>query len=310
MSFGENLQYLRTEQGLTQEQLAERLEVSRQSVSKWESDGSFPEMEKLLALCDLFRCSLDTLLRGDVKAARQADSAGYDRHMNHFTRMITTGVSLCICGFSAAALMEPFSGDERWSGVLFLTFVLVAVVFFIVGGIQHHDFCEHNPHIEPFYDEKVLAAWRQRFPVFIAGGIAVCIGGIILMALMGGVSLGGLSPQKSEDLVGGFGLLLIAAGVGLLVYGGMQNDKYHITEYNRERENEKSPQSRRLSHIYGAIMLAATGVFLTYWYFWKMHSWDAGRYHGLGFGAALIFGLGGLLCGIINQLFSRERKDK
>ncbi|MDE7036107.1 MAG: helix-turn-helix domain-containing protein, partial [Eubacteriales bacterium] len=51
MSFGENLQYYRSEGGLTQEQLAERLEVSRQSVSKWESDASFPEMDKLLVMC-------------------------------------------------------------------------------------------------------------------------------------------------------------------------------------------------------------------------------------------------------------------
>ena len=50
MSFGENLQYLRKQKEITQEQLAEQLEVSRQSVSKWESGQSFPEMEKLLQL--------------------------------------------------------------------------------------------------------------------------------------------------------------------------------------------------------------------------------------------------------------------
>ena len=46
------------------EKLAERMEVSRQSVSKWESGVSFPEMEKLLVLCDMFDTDLDTLLRG------------------------------------------------------------------------------------------------------------------------------------------------------------------------------------------------------------------------------------------------------
>ncbi len=64
MSFGGNLQYLRKKECITQEQLAERLEVSRQTVSKWESDISYPEMDKILVLCEMFGCSMDALLRG------------------------------------------------------------------------------------------------------------------------------------------------------------------------------------------------------------------------------------------------------
>ena len=56
MSFGENLQFYRKRKDITQEQLAEQLGVSRQTVSKWESDSSYPEMEKILQLCDLFEC--------------------------------------------------------------------------------------------------------------------------------------------------------------------------------------------------------------------------------------------------------------
>ena len=50
MSLGENLQFLRKKAEITQEQLAEQLEVSRQSVSKWESDTAFPEMDKILQM--------------------------------------------------------------------------------------------------------------------------------------------------------------------------------------------------------------------------------------------------------------------
>ena len=53
MAFSENLQYLRARDNLTQEQLAERLNVSRQSVSKWEGGQSFPEMDTILRLCDV-----------------------------------------------------------------------------------------------------------------------------------------------------------------------------------------------------------------------------------------------------------------
>ncbi len=51
MAFGERLQLLRRRSGLTQEQFAEQLQVSRQAVSKWESGKGYPEMEKLLFIC-------------------------------------------------------------------------------------------------------------------------------------------------------------------------------------------------------------------------------------------------------------------
>ena len=53
---------------MTQEDLAEKLNVSRQTVSKWESDAAYPEMEKALALCTVFNCSMDNLFRDELDA--------------------------------------------------------------------------------------------------------------------------------------------------------------------------------------------------------------------------------------------------
>lgn len=66
MKFGENLQKLRKEQGISQEQLAEQLGVTRQSVSKWESGNSYPEMDKIVAICNLFHCDMDVLINKDI----------------------------------------------------------------------------------------------------------------------------------------------------------------------------------------------------------------------------------------------------
>ncbi|MDO4463465.1 MAG: helix-turn-helix transcriptional regulator, partial [Bacillota bacterium] len=64
MSLGSNLQYLRQLCGnMTQETLAEKLNVSRQTISKWETDESNPEIEKALILCKIFNCTLDNLFR-------------------------------------------------------------------------------------------------------------------------------------------------------------------------------------------------------------------------------------------------------
>ncbi|MGN0807015.1 MAG: helix-turn-helix domain-containing protein [Candidatus Coproplasma sp.] len=66
MSFADNLQYLRKKNKITQEELAEELNLSRQSISKWETGEAYPETDKLILLCDKFGVTLDELLRGDV----------------------------------------------------------------------------------------------------------------------------------------------------------------------------------------------------------------------------------------------------
>lgn len=66
MTLGEKLSKLRKENNYTQEQIADILGVSRQSVSKWESDIAYPETEKLIELGKLFDCSMDYLLKENI----------------------------------------------------------------------------------------------------------------------------------------------------------------------------------------------------------------------------------------------------
>ncbi|MFR7403323.1 MAG: helix-turn-helix transcriptional regulator [Coriobacteriaceae bacterium] len=111
MSFRDNLQHLRATHAMTQEQLALMLGVSRQSVTKWEAEKSYPEMDKLLKLCQIFDVTLEDLVQGDLTtsvptAAVQAraavlreaaggppqDVCGYDEHMRAFAWKIAWGV--------------------------------------------------------------------------------------------------------------------------------------------------------------------------------------------------------------------------
>lgn len=64
MTLGERIYAQRTAHNLSQSELAERLAVSRQSVSKWETDASIPDLDKLVKMCDVFGISLDQLVRG------------------------------------------------------------------------------------------------------------------------------------------------------------------------------------------------------------------------------------------------------
>ncbi len=73
MPLGKNLQYLRKmHDGMTQEALAEKMDVTRQTISKWEMDAAYPEMEKAIQLCRLFSCTLDELLMGSISLDHEA----------------------------------------------------------------------------------------------------------------------------------------------------------------------------------------------------------------------------------------------
>lgn len=72
MTTGEKLALLRKKKGMTQEELSEALQVSRQSVSRWEMDAAFPETDKLIKLSKLFECSIDFLLNDSIRESEKS----------------------------------------------------------------------------------------------------------------------------------------------------------------------------------------------------------------------------------------------
>ncbi|MBQ7378860.1 MAG: helix-turn-helix transcriptional regulator [Clostridia bacterium] len=71
MSFGTNIGYLRKKKGITQEELAERMYVSRQTISRWETDSVYPDVETVIRLCEILECDMETLVRGDASAKEE-----------------------------------------------------------------------------------------------------------------------------------------------------------------------------------------------------------------------------------------------
>lgn len=115
MTLGENITALRTKAGLSQGDLADALEVSRQSVSKWETDASTPELDKLLRLAELFGVTLDELVKGKpLQAAAPAPDAE---------------------PASQAASAPPSTHSRQWIiGVILLCFGLLTVLLFLLLG--------------------------------------------------------------------------------------------------------------------------------------------------------------------------------
>ena len=91
MTLGEKIARQRKELNYTQEQLADILGVSRQSISKWESDIAYPETDKLIELGKLFDCSMDYLLKEEVTEKSGAQTSDFTEKIKEISRKVMTG---------------------------------------------------------------------------------------------------------------------------------------------------------------------------------------------------------------------------
>ena len=204
MKISEKIARLRKEHGLSQEELAERLSVSRQSVSKWESDAAIPEVDKILALSEIFGVSTDYLLKDTEDASKAEDSmptsksrtvtsdeaSGYLSLSKKASRIVSLGVFLCIIAIIPLLLIgtmmdaeviqisEPV-GTAISLGIL-LTLVAVAVALFVFVGIKFsaYSYLEENFELEPQCRTNITNASTKitkNFTVGVITGISIII---------------------------------------------------------------------------------------------------------------------------------------
>lgn len=298
MSFSENLTYLRKRENITQEQFAEQLEVSRQSVSKWESGASYPEMEKLLQICDLFHCSLDVLMQGDAKQAYAKDSAGYDKQRNRFSRLCTAGTGVIIFGVSVQLFLTGIGIREGLCEMAFFIIAVIGIMILVVNGLQAADFKRRHPHVDNFYTEEEKDSFHRKFTVLAASGVGFILIGLILVV---GCQVLTLPAGYTEELYYSVFILFAGLGACLFVYAGTQKSKFDIAEYNKKADpNSLSPEEKaidsKIGTVCSCIMSVAAIVFFGIGFIGKLweYSW-------------LAFLFGGILCGIATIVLSARK---
>lgn len=117
MTLGDKISKLRKENNYTQEQLADILGVSRQAVSKWESNITYPETDKLVRMSKLFQCTTDYLLLDENETVADTDPNGSEQHLDAVIKKI----------------QENDKHTKYWIGVLAL--IAVIIVFYFGGDI-------------------------------------------------------------------------------------------------------------------------------------------------------------------------------
>ena len=125
MFFASNLQKLRKKENMSQEALAEKLDVTRQSVSKWESGASYPEMDKLISICKIFNVDMDTLVNGDVLDEKKQDKETTINTKDLLDKFNTL-MKKIVCLFESMSFKEIIE---------FLVTVFLLIIIILIGTI-------------------------------------------------------------------------------------------------------------------------------------------------------------------------------
>ena len=342
MSFRNNLQHLRATRNMTQEQLAMLLGVSRQSVTKWEAEKSYPEMDKLLKMCQIFDCSLDDLVQGDltdrvpeagpvaVPAGPPTDICGYDDHQRMMAWKVPTGVAAILLGIAIAFFFEDalavgeFNGSDGLFILIVLAGILAGLAFLIPAGMEHSAFQKAHPYVEDFYTEDDKARARKTFSAGLIAGIAFIFAGIGCFLML---------ERAAENVALFFLMFFIALGVWNILHYSMLFVRTNVAEYNKsvgedleleEIMNMQVDEARRkellhlkrendkLGAVCAAIMITATIVGLALLFGPALASPNPDAFEPEGTPAMwfwLAWPVGGLICGIVAVLWDAFGKQ-
>lgn len=286
MIFADKLIRLRKKEGWSQEELAEKLNVSRQSVSKWESAASVPELDKILTLSRLFGVSTDYLLKDDqedVEYSNESDSTlrrvsitEANEYMEHKAKSgKTIGLGVLMCIISPVTLIALTSVSEL-SGALseavavgiglgiLLLLVAGAVALFITTGIKGERFRYiEEEDFEPSYGveglaEEKLRAFSQTYTISLVSGVCLCILAVIPLIV---VSL--------FDDFGGWVLacvclllVLVAVAVYLIIWSSSVKESFKAILQQDEYGPGKKERAKTESNIGGIYWPVITVAYL------------------------------------------------
>jgi len=251
--------------GLSQEELAEKLGVSRQAVSKWESTQSTPDLQKILQLADLFEVSIDYLLKDEIEIDRRADEqteCQNDTSMRKISmeeanaflslreegsRLISLGVAFCIL---SPVLLIVLTGSVDEAGIdmsmklasatgMLALFALVAgaVGLFVYYGTKNEKFEKLDKiDFETAYGVDGMAKEKRHNyePIYLRGlvvGIVLCVLASLPLIIAGCLEV----PDFVCTWLTGLLLVMVAIGVALIIRVSMVKESFDILLHEKRK---------------------------------------------------------------------------
>lgn len=269
---------LRKRNGMSQEALAEKLDVSRQSVSKWETGESVPDLDRIIKLSEIFGVSTDYLLKNEMSECEKAtpvqtlktialeEARDYISAVKKYSTNIAVGVMLCIMSPCVIVLLEALSLAENIVAAvgvpLFLVMVAVAVGLFISSGlnlgkynhIASEQFLLENKAAELVKQSK--NAHDKTFVAYIVAGVVLCIVSIIPTIICAVFDDG-----ESGVLISVFALFaIVSIAVVLFIKAGMTRDAFNKLlqqgDYSPQKK-EAVKKNEKIAGVYWSVVVAA-----------------------------------------------------
>lgn len=332
---------LRKKSGLSQEELAEKMNVSRQSVSKWEGAQSIPDLDKILALSKIFGVSTDYLLKDDFEAAEIVPTDDSDgsplrrvsmEEANRFLRpnekyapRTAFGVMLCILSpvlliifmgiseyrpnfFGGFTITEDFAGGIGC--VIMFLIIAAAVTIFITTGQKLKDFeYLEKENIDTEYGVSGMAkerreAYQSKHTTSLILGTVICIISIVPLFLVFA-----LSGDEDFPAVMSMALLLAICsfGVYLLTKTSVINSGFNMLleedDYTREIKSDKKKR-RDIMVIYWLIVAAVYVGYL--WY--SRSLMFGGEVREWSRNGLVIWITAGIMCPVVSRIVKMIRK--
>lgn len=245
MTFGEKIQKLRKEAGLSQEELSCQLGVSRQAISKWECDSGYPETEKIVRMSRIFHVTLDYLLNEEDTQAKETDmedgiyvsremAEGFLTYQKQKFLKIAIAAGSIVGGLSLPLVLEEIS-------MLLVMLIMIAGMLLLIS-VKLTD----NPYgklgKEPLlFDKEVRqelnAAYAEKKKALQLGnlcGIALIAIGFLVFPLAVPVGLG-----FNDTMVLGAGMIVAGIGTYLCIYMSGMMFTYHLLILNEEYRSKR-----------------------------------------------------------------------
>lgn len=285
----------RKRNGWSQEELAEQLGVSRQSISKWEGAQAIPDIQKIIKMAEIFGVSTDYLLKDEMEPADLAERTAvsvdsgdseecvkvsleeanaYLELEEKLTPRLANMVSLCIAAPAflilcvALSLIPGFplgEGPMVAIGVVTLLVLIgIAVFFFVFDGMKRSKFeyLETSP-IETMYGVTGMVrekanAFEQRRISMTAIGVILCVASVIPLVATSVIGAEGYLIVMMVTLL----LAMVAVGVNLLVRAGNRAGAYQKLLQEGDYTIRAKERNEKYGGLFTAFWLLTAGVYL------------------------------------------------
>lgn len=298
MLLAEKITELRKKQGWSQEELAQKLDISRQSVSKWESGGAMPDLDKIIKLSSLFGVSTDYLLKDDEETFHDTDNNIYEdtecetdnvkhisrseaeRYMNTVlgvSKKMAVAISImilspiCLIQLSGYAeyynkITEEMAGAV---GVAVLLAIIAAGVAMCIINVSRLSEFEYIGKEEIKLDNGVADMVKCKsddnahsFTVRFATGVVLCILGVIPLILASAFESGDTEYEYIYVTCVNVLLAFVSIAVYFFVSAGMVKESYDKLLQTGDYTKEKKETAKKISFFPGAYWCLVTAIYL------------------------------------------------